>query len=378
MNVLLLIGGFDGVTYHRLAAPFIKMAREGKINLHVEVNMPQRANEGQLKTLPSHLLSEVYDYDEKGNKLNDKHYRIDPIHLIKESILDDIDVCVFNRNISPTLKPEFAFEVLRKHGIKVVCDMDDSPKVGRKHILSVSHRKMNMDSCILMNCLQSDVIFHTTPQLKKEISDFLKVPKRYVHPKNAIDLEDPQWANYNGKKEDGLFGWAGGVTHYEDLKILAQGYNLSSKPKLRIGGYKDGDREWDRIGKLFEGNEVEFDAPKRIHKYAELLYDLDVVLAPLKDSRFNRCKSELKMLEAAALNKSVIVSGVEPYTNLADNGVNCIVAQNTPKSWAYSIDLMKNKPEMKDRLAERLREDVDKRYNLDNENEKRLKALNEL
>lgn len=44
-------------------------------------------------------------------------------------------------------------------------------------------------------------------------------------------------------------------------------------------------------------------------------WNWDIVLAPLDDSRFNRSKSNIKMLEASAIGAVCLVSPVAPYRN---------------------------------------------------------------
>jgi hypothetical protein len=46
---------------------------------------------------------------------------------------------------------------------------------------------------------------------------------------------------------------------------------------------------------------------------------MDIALAPLTKSKFNRYKSELKILEAAAYKIPIVCSNVEPYTNHRSN-----------------------------------------------------------
>ena len=380
MNVLLMLNGIDGVNYHRLAAPYMRLARQGKIKLLVEVNLPYAVKKEEEKKYADHLKTEVFDLEDGKKVEGSERNQIDPIHTFPDELLDEVDICVFNRNISPTLKPEFVFQRLRKHGIKIVCDMDDSPKVDSKHVLRAVFNKMNMTNCILFNALSSDAISVTTPQLKKEIQNFLKVPKKYIIAKNAIDYDDPQWEKYEKPQNDSItFGWMGSVTHYEDLKIFSEGYKLSQQPKLLIGGATRGDRVWDKVWDLFDGcDKIEFQGHKTVDEYAKLLYPYDVMVAPLKDNRFNRNKSELKMLEAAALRKPIIVSDVYPYKNLIDKNKNCLAVGNNAEEWANAIDRLVNEPQYGEYLATNLRADVDNRYNLDNENEKRLKLLQEL
>jgi glycosyltransferase involved in cell wall biosynthesis len=373
----MLMNGFDGVNYHRLAAPYMSLARKGHIRLAVEMNYAKKLDEEEQKKYHDHLKTEIYDLDDDNKVANTRH-TIDVIHTFDESMWKEVDVLVFNRNISPTLKPEFAFQLLKKHGVKVVCDMDDTPKLNSKHLLKKAYKKMNMENCLLFNCMASDVITVTTPQLKREIHEFLGIKKRYVVAKNAIDMDDVQWSEYDGEFEEGLFGWMGGVTHYNDLKILSKGYELSkTKPQLRISGVVDGDNEWDKVKGLFD-DKVQYAPPKKVHEYATLLYDAEVVLAPLVENRFNRCKSELKMLEAAALGKPVIVSNVHPYKNLIDKGRNCLAPNNNPQEWADAIDKLAEDKDYAAYLAANLKEDVLNRYNLDIENDKRIELLKSL
>lgn len=376
MKVLLLIDGINGVTYHRLAVPFMKMARDGQILMSLEVMKAVFLTEEEAKQYPKHFLTEKFSGDDAANLKLDG-YMMDSIHTIPDDVLKEFDVAVFNRNISPTLKPEFVFQKLRKAGLKIVCDMDDSPKVDSKHVLNSAHRKMNMKACILSNMLHSDLIFHTTSTLKAEIITFLAVKgKKFQQAKNAIDLNDNQWERKVDYTE-GLFGWMGSVTHYEDLRILHSGYSISEKPPLMLSGVTKGDRVWDKVIDMF-GEDAQYEPPRKVYEYAELMMPYDVFLAPLRDSSFNRCKSELKMLEAAALGRPIIVSNVYPYKNLAKNKENCLVADNTPESWAKAINEMKNSKYLRDDTAARLMQDVDKAYNLDIENEKRLNALKSL
>lgn len=376
MNVLLMLSGLDGVNYHRLAVPYMDMARNGLITLATEINKPIRVDDDKY---PKHITTKVRAFDsDKKEYTNEWHSVCDIMHTIPDYILKEIDVCVFNRNISPTLKPEFAFQRLKKFGIKVICDMDDSPVLNSKHVLKSSYNKMNMEACVFHNCIASDAITCTTHTLKNELQSYIGVEKKIVVIKNAIDKNDTQFAEYDKSKyEAQLFGWMGSITHFDDLKLLSKAYKLSHKPKLSLIGTK-GDRVWDKVMDLFDGENVVFQEPKPVHAYSSLMYDYDIMLIPLLNNKFNRCKSELKMLEAAALGKAVIVSDVYPYKNLIQNGRNCIAVKNTPEDWANAIDKIAKNKEYRDYLANNLMQDVDKLYNLENENKKRRNLLLQL
>jgi glycosyltransferase involved in cell wall biosynthesis len=375
MNVLLCISGLNGVTYHRLLAPYLDLQRKGLINVLLMVNQIKEVNKDDY---PHYLLSEKYELDENKN-IKETKYVIDLIHTLDDNLLREADVLVFNRNISPTMKPEFVFQRLAKFGVRTICDMDDSAKLNSKHVLSAVYRKTNTESCIIANCMMSSAITVTTPHLKKDVAKQVGVKKNISIVKNAIDLNDTQW-NVERRKiaeKDPVFGWAGSVTHEIDLKVAAKGYDLcKTKPKVALSGVALGDPVWDRIASMFPN--AEYYPPLEVKEYASTMDSFDVFMIPLADNAFNRNKSELKMLEAAALGIPVIVSNVYPYKNLAKGGENCLLANNTPESWASAIDLMANSYELRAELAENLIKDVNKAYNLDVENEKRLNLLKSL
>jgi hypothetical protein len=57
----------------------------------------------------------------------------------------------------------------------------------------------------------------------------------------------------------------------------------------------------------------------RPSKYGKMYSEIDICLAPLTHDKFNRYKSELKIVEAAAYNLPILCSRVEPYTNHKSN-----------------------------------------------------------
>ena len=70
----------------------------------------------------------------------------------------------------------------------------------------------------------------------------------------------------------------------------------------------------------------------KVFEYGEVYKHFDIVLAPLQDTKFNNCKSELKIVEASAYKKPIICSAVYPYLyHTANDGV-LFVSRNEWKS----------------------------------------------
>jgi len=70
-------------------------------------------------------------------------------------------------------------------------------------------------------------------------------------------------------------------------------------------------------------------------RYAELVRQSHVNIAPLEDTPFNRCKSAIKVLEAAVLGVPSVVSPVGEYLRIRTPGV---LYAADPAEWAAQID----------------------------------------
>lgn len=67
--------------------------------------------------------------------------------------------------------------------------------------------------------------------------------------------------------------------------------------------------------------------------------DFHIGLAPLEDTRFNRCKTPIKALEYAALGIPVVASNVGPYRQFVQHGVTGFLA-DTPGEWGDYLRLL--------------------------------------
>ena len=123
---------------------------------------------------------------------------------------------------------------------------------------------------------------------------------------------------------------------------------------------------------------------KPITEYADMYKWIDVLLVPLKDTVFNRCKSPLKLVEAGYRNIPVIASDVIPYKediisyfekggieNLAGNGI-LIDNNKGAKAWFKAIKKLCYNPYLIHRIADNLYKTVRDKYYLDDICKKRL------
>lgn len=123
-------------------------------------------------------------------------------------------------------------------------------------------------------------------------------------------------------------GFAGGISHGGDLEIL--------RPAMQTIG--DEDVTWVFFGMKPDNPPVEIEFHEGmppvgyLDKLASL--DIDLMLAPLQNNTFNRCKSNLRLIEAASIGAAVIAQDMAPYR--VDNPPVFDYAI-TPLDWTHAI-----------------------------------------
>jgi hypothetical protein len=100
----------------------------------------------------------------------------------------------------------------------------------------------------------------------------------------------------------------------------------------------------------------------------------DVSLAPLKDTLFNRLKSQLKVIEAGFYKKALIASNIGPYTidlkhsldkgNFIDGNALLVDKHRNKSDWAKYMKKLIQNPNFVTDLGERLYETVNGKYDL--------------
>ena len=285
MKLLILTDGINGVVYHRLFTPHLRMQIDG----HADVSVCQSQEEWL-----------TLDYSQ-------------------------FDVIIFSRWLGAK-----HYDVLKKiadSGTPYVVDIDDYWILPKYNPAYWAYRK-GIKQCVKDSINYADAVITTTPALAKEIR---QINENVIIASNCLDYTHKQWEAVPSERTDKVkVGWVGGVTHEEDLKLIAdqiKGLDI----EFYICGYTPGEI-WNRIAKsmpdakIVEGTSV--------FEYGEVYKHFDIVIAPLQDNKFNQCKSELKIVEASAYKKPIICSAVYPYLyHQANDGV-LLVTQN---DWRTAI-----------------------------------------
>lgn len=283
MRILCLFDGYTGVSFHRLYTPYVRM----QLDFGVEVDV-------------SHDQNDWVNMD-----------------------FQKYDVVIFNRwlgryqyNILP---------ILAKLKVPYIVDLDDYwvlPKYNPAYKFYRAYIKDGVKNALTY----ADGVMVTTPQLADKITEFYKGDNICIAP-NALDFTQEQWMGY--EQHEPTIGWIGGISHVEDLKLLSgQIAPLCEKYgyKFLMGGHHENSRLWATMEEAITGRKQK-DRPDWFIRregtnpaaYGKFYSEMDIALAPLTNQNFNRYKSELKIVEAAAYRLPILVSSVEPYTNHRNN-----------------------------------------------------------
>jgi len=160
-------------------------------------------------------------------------------------------------------------------------------------------------------------------------------------------------------------GWAGGSSHTGDLEMIVDVVKaLSNRVEwVFFGMCPPALRPY--IHEYYPGVAIE----KYPAKLAAL--NLDLALAPVEDNPFNRCKSNLRLLEYGACGFPVICSDIECYRY--DLPVTRV--KNRFKDWLEAIEMHLSDPAASYRMGDELRARVRKEWMLEGEAVKNWASL---
>jgi processive 1,2-diacylglycerol beta-glucosyltransferase len=79
--------------------------------------------------------------------------------------------------------------------------------------------------------------------------------------------------------------------------------------------------------------------------------DWDIAIAPLGDTPFRRCKSDIKFLDYCALETAIVLSDVTPYAATVRHGETGLLVANTPAAWLAGLECLMADAPMRARLG---------------------------
>lgn len=206
----------------------------------------------------------------------------------------------------------------------------------------------------------SDGLIVSTPYLQEVYSEYC--PHIYVAP-NSIDLV--RWGKAQRKKRPGIrIGWVGGATHAEDLRLLESVIPAVTSKNKDVRFVFVSSAIPDFI-KAIPGVEV-------VEKWSEILnypthiakQDFDIGVAPLRDNKFNRAKSNLRWLEYGALGIPCVASRVGHFAQTINDGEDGLLAA-TSADFIKHLDALVADSKLRKRIGQAAKARIERDFNVD-------------
>jgi glycosyltransferase involved in cell wall biosynthesis len=292
-------------------------------------------------------------------------------NYITEDKTEDWDILLYNRICQYDINWNKTKELL---GCQVVMDIDDHWQLPLNHLYYNTYQ--DIAERIERNLMQADLVTVTNSNLLNKVKQF---NDNVIVMPNALPYGLNQFNDTRVKSDKVRLFWCGSISHDNDIKILKEPLKrLQGRKDIQMvmGGYNDSDAYtksiWDKMFSMFTGNLPSI----KLHsasptQYMDMYNFADIVLIPLEDSEWHACKSNLKILEAAAKRLPVICSNVAPYNMDVDAPVLWV---NNQKDWFRYINLLTNNPSLRENLGNELYAWASKRYNFKEINQQRYDA----
>lgn len=285
---------------------------------------------------------------------------LDTENMINDHIFDVIVIQRVNPYSTKLLKKA------KKHNIKVIYETDDDFLDINPSNPSYTYILEHFDK-ILKLVKNADQITVSTNELKNRLNKLninnVEIIKNYLV-NDSLPIKPFEFRGNNIIK----IGYFGTLTHQGDLDlvhnvILRLKENFSKKGVQVIfeiaGVAMVNDSDWINVVKLPY-------YPMSANTFYDWLSknsDWDIGIIPLLNTEFNKCKSELKYIEFAALGIPVVASDINVYSESIQNGVNGYLAGNEDE-WVDKLSILIEDPILRNGMVNNARDDIMKNYNL--------------
>jgi glycosyltransferase involved in cell wall biosynthesis len=351
------------------------------------------------------------------------------VDIIYEPPYDDVSfwtnyqIVAFHRSIGPEFeRAHRLIQMLNSLGVVTICDIDDYWMPGKEHPIHDIIKVHKINEKIVENLKVAKYVTTTTSVFADEIR---KLNKNVVVFPNAINPNESQFKEPTLESHRLRVGWLGGSSHLHDIQLLDQGLgkitSLKDKLQFVLCGFdtrgtvteinaQTGEQNkrnilphetvWAQYEKIFtqdykivsedykkhllnydqqsysnELNEAYVRVwTKPVTSYAKNYSKFDVSLAPIKNTMFNRMKSQLKVIEAGFYKKALIASDLGPYTidlkhclkngEFVDGNALLINENRNHADWPKFIEKLVKNPNLAKDMGERLYETVKDKYDL--------------
>jgi len=274
------------------------------------------------------------------------------------------DIIVAERGWKPGLNVQQAEQLVHQvhqDNASLIYTIDDN-------LLDLEYVSLPVRQAVIYFCRHADAILTSTEYLKNRLQHLN--PHIFVLP-NSLDeklfTDNSQRLPVRRNTSSHLtIGFMGTYTHDADLMMVLQALRTVLRQHMDtvqlqiVGGVSD-----PGLIRLFQGLPVQVLHPDlndvaypNFIQWMKKNLAWDIGLAPLEDTPFNLCKSDIKFLDYSALGIPGIYSQVPSYESTIHHMENGYLVENTPAAWTEALELLLADIELRIRLAQNAQEYV--------------------
>jgi hypothetical protein len=229
------------------------------------------------------------------------------IHRRKTEIMAAADVLVLKNISDPDLLPLIHDRSAR--GLVTVYEIaDDLHAISSWNPVSPFFEDRE-NLCVVCQTAQScDAVQVSVPELKNRYRCLRK--DCAVFQNHILDVPPTRRRRSH---ENVVVGWGGSNGHLQDMAAIVDPFQMwiaqTSKVRLHL---MSSNAIWDLFGAL-PPEKKQYTPPGSINDYYDFLSEIDIGIAPLNDTAFNRSRSDVKFLEYAVSEVVPVMQLLEPY-----------------------------------------------------------------
>lgn len=244
-----------------------------------------------------------------------------------------------------------------KYGTKFILDIDDDMFAIKED--NPIWLKLTDENIYHMQCMirDADFVSTTTERLAHVVRERREAPPEtvLVIPNYISDEYKHEPFDNNGQI---MIGYFGGSSHYNDVhesgvieaieKIMHEHKNVRFTTVGMV------------VDKYVPKARYTYNKGAQGEKWLTEVFptlDFDISIAPIDNSRFSQCKSNIKWQESTRMGAAFVASNVGPYQDLY-NGVQAMLVDNTMESWYKALKKLVTKPKLRQALVEQSQTDL--------------------
>lgn len=277
---------------------------------------------------------------------------------------EEVDIVIVDRlwRSDVTLDGAAALiEEIRQRGARLLYSLDDN-------LLALKGERKDFDLTqarqdVLMAFLQhADLVVVSTDRLRDVIRPFSRntlVIPNYLderllaggrdRARGSVHIDSGVLRRQAGRM---TIGYMGTRTHDVDLRMIAPALrNVCNRHDGRVAVELVGVMTRSETLSLLHGLPCRVIEPGAVYtEYPAFLpwfvatCRWDIALAPLADTELNRCKSDIKFLDYAALGAAGLYSRVPAYAETVQHGITGLLVDENPDAWEDAIEHLIARP----------------------------------